>query len=214
MLDLPWPPPGHFTIDTYGGPLNGIDLIWGYETYPISQEFGHTEFSILHFHWYSYGLAYGLDGYEHPGLDVAMPAGTWLYSPVEGTVRTSGGTPYYTYYGNGDPGVGELLIVTDDGHEVVLGHMGRIAVEVGDRVTVGEFVGLSGGDNGDHLHLEVRELQSGSWYRAVDPRVSFLVEVLEAAAQPAGEPEVEATPAPRLDLPPLILSPGHPDALR
>jgi murein DD-endopeptidase MepM/ murein hydrolase activator NlpD len=182
-LSLPWPPPGNFVINTYGGPLNGIDAIWGYESFPISQEFGHTEFSILHFAWYAYGIALGLDGYEHPGLDVGMPAGTWLYSPVEGTVRTSGNTPYFTYYGNGAPNVGELRIVTDEGHEIILGHMGAISVNVGDRVEVGQFVGVSGGYNGDHLHLEVLEVQWGGWHRAVDPRKSFIVDVIEEAAK-------------------------------
>lgn len=200
-LELPWPPPGNFAINVDGGPLDGLAAIWGNKEFPISQEFGHTDFSILHFAWYAYGLGYGLDGYEHPGLDVAMPAGTWLYSPVEGTVKISGGTPYYTFYGNGSPNVGELLIETDDGDEVILGHMGRIAVNAGDRVEVGQFVGLSGGDNGDHLHLEVRELEFGVWHRIVDPRKSFVVDVLKEAAQrntahPSATPVPGATPVP------------------
>jgi murein DD-endopeptidase MepM/ murein hydrolase activator NlpD len=200
-LELPWPPPGNFAINVDGGRLDGLAAIWGNKEFPISQEFGHTDFSILHFAWYAYGLGYGLDGYEHPGLDIAMPAGTWLYSPVEGTVKISGGTPYYTFYGNGSPNVGELLIVTDDGDEVILGHMGRIAVDVGDRVEVGQFVGLSGGDNGDHLHLEVRELEFGIWHRIVDPRKSFVVGVLKEAAErnkahPSATPVPGATPVP------------------
>jgi murein DD-endopeptidase MepM/ murein hydrolase activator NlpD len=189
-LGLPWPYPGNFVINTYGGPLNGIDLIWGYQDYPVSQEFGHTEFSISHASWYAYGTAYGLDGYQHPGLDVGMPAGTYLYSPVEGTVRVAGGVPGYTYYGNWEPGVGQLLIVTDQGDEIVLGHMGRIAVGDGERVRVGQFVGVSGGFNGDHLHLEVREARSGGWFAAVDPRQSVIVRHIEMAGSP---PEGEAT---------------------
>ena len=192
MLDLPWPPPVQMMIDPPGGPLNGIDAIWGYQEFPISQEFGHTEFSISHSRWYSYGTSYGLDGFEHSGLDIAIPAGTWLYSPVNGTVRIAGDTPYFTYYGNGDPYVGQLLIVTDSGDEVVLGHMGRIALNVGDRVSVGDFVGLSGGFNGDHLHLEVREIQAGGWLRAVDPRTSFIVDMLKDSN--AATPEAESTP--------------------
>lgn len=181
-LELPWPPPAAFPIVTNGGPLGELAAIWGYQDFPISQEFGRTAFSILNFSWYRYGLDYGLDGYEHPGLDVAMPAGTWLYSPVEGTVEISGGTPFYTFYGNGEPNVGELLIETDDGDQVILGHMGRIAVNIGDRLQIGQFVGLSGGSNGDHVHLEVRERRWG-WYRIVDPRQSFAMDVLRAEAQ-------------------------------
>lgn len=177
-LPLPWPPPGNFVLVTDGGPLGRLALIWANREFPISQEFGHTAFSVSQPFMYRYGIAYGLDGFEHTGLDIGMPAGTWLYSPVEGTVKTSGGTPYFTHYGNGEVGVGELLIETDTGDEVVLGHMGAIAVRVGERVKVGQFVGLSGGFNGDHLHLETRELQAGGGYRIVDPRRSFLVEAL------------------------------------
>jgi len=62
-------------------------------------------------------------------------------------------------------------------------HLGRIAVNVGDRIKIGQFVGLSGGDNGDHVHLEVREHRSGGWLQAVDPRKSFLIDVLKDAAK-------------------------------
>jgi murein DD-endopeptidase MepM/ murein hydrolase activator NlpD len=186
-LELPWPPPDAFVLDVDGGPVGLLASVWGNEEYPISQEFGHTDFSVAHPGWYAYGLGYGLDGYEHTGLDVGMPAGTPLYSPVEGTVAIAGGTPYFTFYGNGRPGVGELLIRTADGDEVVLGHMGRIAVEEGDRVKIGQFVGLSGGENGDHLHLEVRELQPLGGYRIVDPRKSFVVKALDAAAKERDE---------------------------
>ncbi len=184
-LQLPWPPPSAFVLVTDGGPLDGLAAIWRYEEFPVTQEFGHTLFSILHHAWYAYGAAYGLDGYEHPGLDIGMPAGTWLYSPVSGTVKIAGGVPYFTFYGNGRPGVGQLMIETDDGDQVILGHMGLIAVEAGQRVEVGQFVGLSGGENGDHLHLEARELQLGGGYRAVDPRQSFLIAVLKAASERA-----------------------------
>jgi hypothetical protein len=161
--------------------------IWGGEDWPISQEFGHTDFSVTHGSWYAYGLDYGLDGYEHPGLDVGMPRGTALYSPVDGTVEIAGGVPYYTFYGNGQPGVGELLIQTEDGDQVILGHMAHIVVEAGDKVKVGQFVGLSGGDNGDHVHLETRELQPLGGYKITDPRHSFLVPILKAALKRAAE---------------------------
>lgn len=195
-LELPWPPPDGFTLAGDGGPLGPLAAIWGNQDYPVSQEFGHTEFSIANASWYAYGLDYGLDGYAHTGLDIGMPAGTPLYAPVEGTVKISGGTPYFTFYGNGAPGVGELLIETKEGHEVILGHMGRIAVEVGDEVKIGDFVGLSGGDNGDHLHLEVREKQEKTdALRLVDPRKSFVMDRLEKA-QKAQQESITPTPEP------------------
>ena len=185
-----------FALMTDGGPLGALAAIWSNQDFPITQEFGHTAFSVRHSKWYSYGRAYGLDGFEHTGIDIGMPAGTWLYSPVSGTVKVAGGVPFYKFYGNWQPGVGELLIETDDGDQVILGHMGRIAVQEGQRVEVGEFVGLSGGDNGDHLHLETRELQPGGWYMLVDPRQSFLIPAIEEAvkaAEQAATPEA-ATP--------------------
>jgi murein DD-endopeptidase MepM/ murein hydrolase activator NlpD len=183
-LELPAVSPDDFVLAVDGGPIDGLAAIWRNQDFPITQEFGHTEFSITHVSWYAYGADYGLDGYEHPGIDIGMPKGTQLYSPVDGTVKIAGGVPFYTFYGNGEPGVGELLIVTDDGDEVILGHMGRIAVSEGERVEAGQFVGLSGGDNGDHLHLETRE-KAGGGYRIVDPRHSFLIRAIAKAAREA-----------------------------
>lgn len=194
-LPLPLVPQGPITVSS-GGPLGGLSEIWNYLDFPISQEFGRTDFSVSHASWYSFGLDYGLDGAAHSGLDIAMPAGTLLYSPIDGVVVISGDTPYYTFYGNGEPNVGELLLQTDDGNQVILGHMSRIAVNVGDRVHIGQFVGLSGGYNGDHVHLETRELQQGGGYRIVDPRASFLVGILNGSA-PAG-PAVKHPEAPIL----------------
>jgi murein DD-endopeptidase MepM/ murein hydrolase activator NlpD len=192
-LALPWPPPDSFVLVTDGGPIDGLSAIWRNQDYPITQEFGHTDFSVRHHRWYAYGSGFGLDGYEHPGIDIGMPAGTWLYSPVDGIVKVAGGVPFYTYYGNGQPGVGELMIETDDGDEVILGHMGLITVGEGQRVEVGQFVGLSGGDNGDHLHLETREKQWWGGYLIVDPRKSFLIESLqkEASKNDSKEPAAD-----------------------
>jgi hypothetical protein len=168
------PPPAN---PIYGsGPIDSLSLIWGGLDFPVSQEYGHTDFSLAQATLYLYGIDLGLDGRAHPGLDIGMPAGTYIYSPVNGTVVVSGGVPYYTYYGNGEPGVGELSIVTDGGDEVILGHMAAIAVGAGQRVTTGQFVGLSGGENGDHLHLEARV----GGFLAVDPRQSFLVDSIAA----------------------------------
>lgn len=183
-LELPWPPPEGYVIVTDGGPIDGLAMIWNYyEDAPISQEYGHTEFAIAMYPYYAYGTAYGLDGREHPGIDIGFPRGVPLYSPVDGIVKVAGDSPYFTFYGNGEPGVGQLLIETKEGHEVILGHMGRIVVEVGDEVKVGQFVGLSGGENGDHLHLETREREPLGNLRAVDPRKSFLIASIEEAAK-------------------------------
>ncbi len=181
-LGLPSPLPGSIAV-VPGGGYNGLAIIWNYGGFGISQEFGRTAFSVANPTWYDYGARFGLDGVSHPGLDVSMPRGTWLYSPVSGTVVISGNSSGFTFYGNGNSGVGELRIRTANGDEVILGHMGRIAVHPGDFVTTGQFVGVSGGFNGDHLHVEAR--QAG---RIVDPRHSFITTSIEATLQqPTGE---------------------------
>jgi murein DD-endopeptidase MepM/ murein hydrolase activator NlpD len=185
-LALPSPLPGSIGVAPGGG-YNGLAMIWGYGGYGISQEYVRTSFSVAHPTWYDYGTQYGLDGISHPGLDVSMPRGTWLYSPVSGTVVVSGNSAGFTFYGNGNSGVGELRIRTANGDEVILGHMGRIAVYPGDYVNIGQFVGVSGGFNGDHLHLEARQSQGG-WHQIVDPRYSFITATIESTlTQPAAD---------------------------
>lgn len=181
-----------------GGDLSSLDPIWGGQTEPLTQDFGPTDFSQNNCAEYSYGTSYGLPPCSHPGLDIGMPSGTALYSPVSGTVVLAGGTGYYCYNGDcTDPGVGELLIQTDDGNQVILGHMSMIAVQPGQRVEVGQFVGYSGGENGDHVHLETRELQPDGSYKIVDPRDSFLQGDLAVGTPSVPDaPTPTATPSP------------------
>lgn len=178
-LALPWPPPPPINPIYGSGPIDGLSLIWGGLGFPVSQEYGHTLFSLSQPTLYLYGTDLGLDGRAHPGLDIGMGRGNYLYSPVDGTVVAAGGTGGFGFYGNTLPGVGELRIEDASGNQVILGHMAAISVSVGDQVALGQFVGLSGGENGDHLHLETREAVGGG-YIAVDPRQSFLIQSLAA----------------------------------
>lgn len=86
----------------------------------------------------------------HNGVDIAIPTGTKLYTPVEGTVTTA---RYSDTAGN------YLIITTEDGWSVKLMHMDSLAVSAGDKIERGDFVGYSGNtgrSTGPHLHLEVR----------------------------------------------------------
>lgn len=165
-----------------GSPLGGatgggFDMIFGGQSYPTTQEMGLTNFARQHLGgMYSYATNYGVQG--HAGIDIGTPIGTQLYSPVAGTVITAGGTNYYTddRYGRGAPGSGELKIKLDNGDELILGHMGRINVQVGQRVQPGQLVGLSGTANGPHVHVEYRQYTPGktpSGFTAVDPRTAL-----------------------------------------
>lgn len=143
--------------------------VWGGGERKINQEHGPTGFSLgpgRAFYEYSVGV---LGTWGHPGIDVGMPRGTQLYAPVAGTVIRAGGTGSYEEEMGGE---GELRIRTDSGHDLILGHMWNINVNVGDRVTPGMAVGTSGYANGDHLHLEYRvpNPAMGSGWEAIDPR--------------------------------------------
>jgi murein DD-endopeptidase MepM/ murein hydrolase activator NlpD len=160
-----------------GGNLGGgaMSAIWGGSpNATMMQEFGHTSFSTGAGAWmYQYGTEFGLDGRMHPGLDIGMPTGTPLRSPVSGTVSHAGGTGAYLddRLGN-QPQTGQLSIKTSTGHEVILGHMENIAVRMGQGVSPGTYVGRSGTANGPHLHLEYRvpDRSTPSGQRIVDPR--------------------------------------------
>jgi murein DD-endopeptidase MepM/ murein hydrolase activator NlpD len=103
-----------------------------------------------------------------------MSAGQKLYVPVNGTVIRAGGSGSFEWSGGTGPGKGELRIQADDGTLIILGHMMNIPWRPGQRVTVGQLAGLSGGFNGDHLHLEVRVPgNTSTGWKAIDPRTYF-----------------------------------------
>jgi len=164
-----------------------FNAIWGGFDAPISQEFGRTEFSIGN-PWYSYTTEYTRDrSIIHAGVDVGIKSFTPLFSPVAGTVVIAGGSGSYCDPGQpelGDPGygcgpgVGELRIRVDGTNdELILGHMRQITVKVGDRVTPGQYVGVSGNMNGAHVHVEYRrwvgEGVTDSGWEVVDPRLAL-----------------------------------------
>jgi murein DD-endopeptidase MepM/ murein hydrolase activator NlpD len=141
----------------------------------IMQEFGPTDYASKHPDTYAYANAYGLAGSQHPGVDWAVPSGTRVASPLAGTVSVVGndhGTGYYySNPGNADPDhSGEFAVTLANGDILILGHMSRINVNVGDKVNAGDLIGLSGGSDGDHVHVEYRQRQADGSYRIIDPR--------------------------------------------
>ena len=86
----------------------------------------------------------------HPGIDLTAPLGSKIYPVKDGVVKK---VQYLSWdYGH--------AVWIDNGNDTVslYGHMGKIFVEEGDRVTtdkpIGE-VGLTGHTTGPHLHLEI-----------------------------------------------------------
>lgn len=105
------------------------------------------------------GVAAGLpvagqltQGYHtgHTALDLAVPVGTPVHSTETGRV---------VHAGWNDEGYGNLVIVENGPYRTYYAHLNDINVQVGDQVSAGTVVGLSGStgnSTGPHLHYEVR----------------------------------------------------------
>lgn len=100
--------------------------------------------------WYKYGKNYGLDGCQHPGMDIGITFGTSLFAAAGGTVLYAGRDTVFA--------PAHVNILTDDGEVHVYGHMSSVdsSLRVNGRVQTGQSIGESGTQNGDHLHFERR----------------------------------------------------------
>lgn len=167
---------------------NQLKAIWGNFDAPITQEFGpDTAFaqSPQGRSMYGYTTEYTIGGVYggHIGIDVGISARTPLYSPVSGTVICGG-----TGNGNGQDSCaaftstvgtarqGRFQVMLDNGDMLILGHMYDVAAQPGTRINAGDYVGESGSQNGDHVHVEYRKSapgQTNSGYLAVDPALAL-----------------------------------------
>jgi len=169
------------TAGTGTAPSSGaIATTWGSKDFPISQEYGMTDFARGHVGpggMYAYTGQYNKGGAPigHAGIDVAMPVGTPVFTPVGGVVSAAGNTGYYRSEGGGATS-GEFKLTLDNGDEFIIGHMNSINVAVGQRIAAGTPVGGSGTANGAHVHIEYRKFWGSqgtvtpSGYEALDPR--------------------------------------------
>jgi murein DD-endopeptidase MepM/ murein hydrolase activator NlpD len=192
---------------------SGWNTIFGGQQYRVTQEMGLNSFSQQHLSgMYAYGPSYGVTG--HPGIDVGTPRGTTLRAPADGVVIVAGGSGYYCDTSGCGPGRGELKIKLNNGDEIILGHMAGINVSVGQRVTAGQMVGISGTLNGDHVHVEYRtpDPSTSSGWRAIDPRSGagggsgFSLPTMETPAQRAARYTPYMSPLQRASYNPLIMA--------
>jgi hypothetical protein len=89
----------------------------------------------------------------HSGIDLVMNTGTHLFSPTDGVVSR------VVDYGHENIGKG-LIIKTDDGESLIMGHLSDIKVHIGETIHKGDFVALSGNtghSTGAHLHLGLKD---------------------------------------------------------
>lgn len=89
----------------------------------------------------------------HTGIDLVMNEGTSLFSPVDGVVKK------VVDYGSENIGKG-IFIETNDHQTVIMGHLSDSKVSIGQKVSEGDFVALSGNtghSTGSHLHLGLKD---------------------------------------------------------
>ncbi|MEL7545850.1 MAG: M23 family metallopeptidase [Pseudomonadota bacterium] len=99
----------------------------------------------------------------HRGYDIAVPIGTEIRAPADGTVTL--GDPDLYYEG------GTVFLDHGDGLVSVFMHMSKVEVSVGDQVRVGDRLGASGNTGrttGPHLHWAVKWRNTGSEDRSAD----------------------------------------------
>jgi murein DD-endopeptidase MepM/ murein hydrolase activator NlpD len=95
----------------------------------------------------------------HPGLDIAVAAGSRILASGSGTVRVAGEDSVYGRY---------VVIDHGAGVESLYGHASRLLVHPHEHVHAAQVIALSGSSGvstAPHLHFEIRE--NG---RPVDPR--------------------------------------------
>lgn len=96
--------------------------------------------------------------FPHDGLDIAVGQGTIVRASYDGEVAG--------VYNGGMTSASYLSIKHASGISTVYGHLSRMDVQDGQKVTKGQVIGLSGGTpgtngagpftTGPHLHFEVR----------------------------------------------------------
>ncbi len=120
------------------GTVNPPTYIWPVATGYVSSNFGRRSRPKA-----------GASTY-HQGVDIGLGVGTTVRASSGGTVTAAG---WQGGYGN------VVYIDHGDGRQTRYGHLSRITVSVGEKVSQGERIALSGNtgnSTGPHLHFELR----------------------------------------------------------
>ncbi|WP_406838274.1 M23 family metallopeptidase [Streptomyces sp. AHU1] len=118
----------------------------------------------------SFNQAGGMWAHKHSGQDFAVPTGTNVMAAHGGTVVKAGPN------GAGDgPAYGNAVVIKHaNGKYSQYAHLSRVDVHVGQVVSTGQHIALSGNtgnSSGPHLHFEIRT--TPNYGSAVNP-VAFL----------------------------------------
>jgi murein DD-endopeptidase MepM/ murein hydrolase activator NlpD len=135
-------------IDPKSLPSQGTGVLaWPVSNVRITQNFGNTAFSRANAAVYN--------GMGHNGIDLAASIGTKIMAALSGTVSGTGDTDKVCPGGSYGRWV---LIKHDNGLSTLYAHLSVISVSAGQRVSIGETIGLSGStgySTGPHLHFTV-----------------------------------------------------------
>jgi len=108
----------------------------------------------------------------HDGVDVSMPVGTELYSPVSGKVRLAKSDSYGGKY---------IQVLASDGKGHWCLHLSEFKVKVGDLVQQGQLIGISGNtgqSTGPHTHFGLQS-NAAVWSSHIDPLPSLQAQPTE-----------------------------------
>jgi hypothetical protein len=152
------------------------------KVFPILQGFGEHNLDYSRF---------GLIG--HNGIDYACPEGTRAYASTPGTV---------TKIGYEEGGYGNYVRISTVWGRIIYAHLSRTAVQVGQKVNAGDFIGYTGNtgfSTTPHLHFEVRinGLETNGYNGAVDP-AQYFVDLISGVSGGSSQPpavDTEQTPA-------------------
>jgi murein DD-endopeptidase MepM/ murein hydrolase activator NlpD len=97
---------------------------------------------------------FGRDGYRwHPGLDIGILRSLDVRAAADGVVVLAGFMPGYDGYG------AIVAVQHRDGYSTLYAHLSQPLVHPGQRVQVGQRIGVAGCTGwctGTHLHFELR----------------------------------------------------------
>jgi murein DD-endopeptidase MepM/ murein hydrolase activator NlpD len=105
----------------------------------------------------------GKPGQFHNGIDLAVPIGTAIKSPMAGIVSA---------INFGGVGGNELIIKHSNDFKTGYAHLTKVFVQKGDKVQQGQVIALSGNtgkSTGPHLHFTLTDPQR----KKIDPHVIF-----------------------------------------
>jgi murein DD-endopeptidase MepM/ murein hydrolase activator NlpD len=185
-VPTPVPDPLRFTLPTRGAvPVSS----WRPALYPVPWALTDQDHFFFtrpvkadEVNWpapeYRYGNVEFLVGIPHTGVDIVAPEGTDVIATGPGLVVWAGYGLYYGFEDPEDPYGIAVAIRHDFGYKgeplyTVYAHMSEVKVARGERVQLGDIIGLvgdTGQTTGAHLHYEVR-LGGNDYYHSVNPEL-------------------------------------------